>query len=96
MKKSIFKYPLETTGLQSIALPIGSEILTIQTQNEVPCIWALVPVTNESQFDAEREQVNFVIFGTGHTIQNDITKEDYIGTYQLTGGALVFHVFKLK
>jgi hypothetical protein len=38
----IYKYQLETTGVQEIEMPQGAIILSLQTQNEVPCIWALV------------------------------------------------------
>lgn len=38
--------------------------------------------------------VTIRIFGTGHTIQ-DADRLEYIGTIQMCGGALVFHVFKV-
>lgn len=42
MSKKIFKYQLETTDIQQVEMQQGAEILCIQTQNETPCIWALV------------------------------------------------------
>jgi hypothetical protein len=86
----IFKYPIERPeqGL-FIRMPKGAVILTVQTQNETPCIWALV---DES---AEHEMREFRMYGTGHEIKEDIEKLQYVGTFQLRGGSLVFHLFEL-
>jgi len=89
MSKKIFKYQIMTTDYQEIAMPGKAEILTVQTQNEAPCIWALVNP------DLEPERRHIEVFGTGHDVPCDehITRI-YIGTYQLNGGALIFHVFE--
>ena len=42
MKKVIWKFELDHKGNQEIELPIDYEILTIQVQNETPCLWVLV------------------------------------------------------
>ena len=86
--KKIFKYELKITGIQYISMPQGSEILCIQTQHNSPCIWALV--------DPIAESINrkFETVGTGYNV-TEIEKSKYIGTYQIDGGALVFHVFEL-
>jgi hypothetical protein len=88
MKKSIWKFVLETTDTQQIEMPEGAEILTIQTQNEHPCIWALVDPA------APKRKVTFEILGTGHIIYDKERK--YIGTYQLDNGSLVFHCFLIN
>jgi len=88
MSKSIWKFALETIDIQHIEMPTDAEILTIQTQDEIPCIWALVNP------DAPKRTVYFEIFGTGDRIR-DTTKRKYIGTYQLRKGSLVFHCFQL-
>ena len=86
--KKIFKYQLETTDIQQVEMPQGAEILCIKTQNETPCIWALV------ETNATVTKRIFEIIGTGFNItENDNRK--YIGTYQLNGGSLVFHCFEL-
>lgn len=81
----IFKYQIETTDEQTVAMPMGAQILTVQTQDEKPRIWALV--------DEMAPSVKRVIrtSGTGHPVPAD--QGQYVGTYQLRGGALVFHVF---
>lgn len=89
MKKTIWKFELETKGYQKIEMPEGSEILTVQTQFEKPCLWAFVDP------NAEKEDRFIEIFGTGERINCDMgVNRKYIGTYQLSGGNWVFHVFE--
>jgi hypothetical protein len=100
MIKKIFKYPIKVINEQSIKLPCGFKILTIQVQNDNPCIWALV--------DPEQRTINVKVntYATGESIDAEewglheyelhghkYISKTYIGTYQLSGGVLVFHVF---
>lgn len=78
----IWKFKLD----EKIYLPIGAKILTIQTQQGQPFIWALV---NNSK---DMEERYFRVFGTGQPM-NDF-KGEYIGTYQQLNGLLIFHVFE--
>lgn len=90
MNKTIYKYPLSVTDFQEVLLPIGAEILTVQTQDETVCMWALVN-PNEPQKEAR----NIEIFGTGHSIGYDMgVSRKYISTFQMHGGQLVFHAFE--
>jgi len=86
--EQIFKYPMQVTEEQTIEMPLGSQILTVQTQHEIPCIWAKV--------DPSKDMVDSRIrtFATGQLIPKNFHGK-HIGTYQLKGGALVFHVFQL-
>jgi hypothetical protein len=84
---TIWKFPIETTDLQSISIPAGSVLLTVQTQGGQPCVWALC----DSALPLEQRFI--AVYGTGHTLPYNPGK--YVGTYQLSGGALVFHVFDL-
>lgn len=91
MKLTIWKFILETTDNQKIEMPKGSVILTVQNQHNSLCMWVLV------DREAEKETRHFEVFGTGHPIKHDATmNRKYIGTYQLQGGSLVFHVFELQ
>lgn len=87
--KTIYKYPLEITDRQEIEMPREARILAVQVQNNVPCLWAVV--------DTElplKERI-FDTFGTGNPVDNYINyTHNYIGTYQVRGGSLVFHVFE--
>lgn len=88
MAHTIWKFELETTDIQRIEMPVGAEILCIQTQFEKPCIWALIV-----QKDLVQKRT-FEIFGTGHPIPEN-AKRKYVGSYQLSGGNMVFHCFEL-
>lgn len=89
MKKSIWKFPIASPEQTTIKMPGGAEILTIQTQNGMPCIWALVNPENDT------EERCFEIFGTGHDVPVDMGIErKYINTFQLNGGGLVYHLFE--
>ena len=87
MSKEIYKYLLPVEDLYSISIPVGAEILTVQSQNGGGCIWALVDP------QSEKEKRHFETFGTGNPIP-DATRK-YIGTYQQNAGSLIWHVFEL-
>lgn len=91
MIKQVWKFPLDKkiNGLIVVDIPKGGEILTVQVQNGEKYIWVLVDI------QAEKEQRYFEIYGTGHNIHcAESIKRNYIGTFQLVGGALVFHLFE--
>lgn len=46
--KTIYKYPLDVTDRQVIAMPEDAEILTVQVQNGKPMLWAVVDPNKES------------------------------------------------
>lgn len=83
--KTIWKYPLQPT--QRLPLPKGAKILSAQLQNDEICIWVLLDTENLTQ------EVPIWIFGTGHEVPKNLNLE-FIGTVQLMGGGLVFHVFQ--
>lgn len=57
--KTIWKFSLQPTVEHTILMPVGAEILSVQTQRNTACIWALVDPT------AEKEKRKFIIVGTG-------------------------------
>lgn len=84
--KTVWKFPLEIKDSQVLSMPIDSLIVSVQLQNGIPCIWALV--------ESESDCVDVLIhtFGTGHEIP--FGSRIYVGTYMLAHGGIVFHVFK--
>lgn len=86
MTETIYKYPLRIADEQEVLLPAGARILTVQPQNDVINLWALVNPA------ATAEAVNIRMYGTGHPIDNS-EKMEYLNTVQLYGGRLVFHIF---
>jgi hypothetical protein len=91
---TIRKYPLDEAaarggGAWVLTMPPGAEILCVQVQDGVPCVWARV---DDDPYDQRpRDERVIAVYGTGHA--NTIGK--YIDTFQLAGGNLVFHAFEL-
>lgn len=91
MSKSVWKYSLDITDVQTIEMPEDVEILSVQMQKDTLCMWVFI--------DPAKDLIlkTFYIIGTGHLIDNnaitDIEKQ-YIGTFQTGSGSLVFHVFE--
>lgn len=85
---TIFKYPIPVEDRPLVRMPRGAQILALQIQHGIPCLWALVP-----NADAPMVERRFRLFGTGHDMGDTIGLA-YVGTYQMSGGALVFHLFE--
>lgn len=83
----IWKYPLLTQDEQVVTIPEGAITMTVQVQRGTPCLWAMVAP------GADPEDRTIYTRGTGHDVGKDPDTLVYLGTYQLDGGALVFHVF---
>lgn len=90
--KTIYKYPIQVITENLVIMPEGAEILTVQTQKGIPCIWALVDKKQEN-----KETKIIEVFGTGHDIHDLMHGQTrkYIGTFQLHQGELIFHVFEV-
>jgi hypothetical protein len=88
MKKQIWKFAINPDNL-TLEMPKDAEILTVQTQNEKPCVLALVNPEND------KELRYFEVYGTGHDIYCDMGIErKYINSFQLFGGTMIFHLFE--
>lgn len=86
MSKAIWKFPVSVTDKQIVYMPAGARLLHIAEQGSAGMyLWA--------QVDTEAEIVPRAIriFGTGQPMPDD--PGIYIGTFQLKGGALVFHAY---
>lgn len=90
MIKTIYKYELSICDIQDLYLPINYKILAVQTQEEKPVLYCLVDKEVK-----QKDRVTFEIFGTGHNIDFSNDNKEYIGTFQLRKGQIVFHLFKL-
>lgn len=82
----IHKYNFPVQDYVTLWIPYGAKILCVDEQYGDPCIWALVENNNLL------EEVKLRIYGTGRPIEQ---VGEYFGTVQLSGGALVFHIFKV-
>ena len=97
MRKTIWKYTLEITDRQAVTVPRGAVPLTVQTQSDIPQLWVEV---DPDETDTEKLIIH--THGTGHTLLPGTTSRphhgsgDYLSTYQLLEGNLVFHVYWLR
>ena len=86
--KTVWKFPLRVDDEQIVSMPDNAHILCVQDQSGTPCLWALVDPANPPR---ERK---ILISGTGHIREDLDDLVNYIGTFQMYGGGLVFHVFE--
>ena len=88
---TIYKYRIEANYAVEIDMHINAEILDVQVQHGNVFLWAIVDT------DAPYEKRLIEVYGTGHELKpiSPVTDRKYLGTYQLEGGNLVFHVFEL-
>jgi hypothetical protein len=85
--KRIWKWNLRVEDLQEYKMHEGAELLTVQAQGDEIQLWALVDPNARHVFR------RIATYGTGYPVPD--VSQKYVGTYQLHGGALVFHVFDL-
>lgn len=76
-------FPADSSDVE---MPRGATILYVAVQQGHLRIWAMV----DPRQDLVPRRINFA--GTGHDLSTRIMG-GYIGSFQLDGGQLVFHVF---
>ena len=84
----IYKYPFPVDENFKIVFPKDAIILCAQIQHGTPCMWAIVNP------DGEIVTREFTVMGTGHK-RDDIDSLNYIDTFQLEGGSLIWHLFEV-
>ena len=86
MVKAVWKYPFPVMDRFTLNMPFGAEVLSTAAQGDIPCLWARV--------DPEAPLVfrKFVLVGTGPA-RSDLGGR-FIGTFQLMGGTLIYHLFE--
>ena len=91
--KKIYKYNLFPTDIQALNLPIGSKILSVEEQYGNIVLYALVETAPEFNFE---DSYVFLIKGTGHICEEDLSEFNFLNTVKLQNGALIFHIFYKK
>lgn len=87
----IYKYQLEIKDKQQLVFPEAAEIIALQVQDGIPCIWAKIPEIEYGMGGKPTDETRtFITVGTGHLFSGD--NLIYVGTYQL--GPFVGHVFE--
>ena len=87
--KTVWKFRIPLGNVVSIQMPRGAEILHVAEQHDYPCMWVLVDPVEPMQ---NRE---FRFAGTGHPIE-DHHAGQFIGTFFMQMGGLVFHIFETQ
>lgn len=84
--RAVWKFQLlDQTSI--IEMPTGARVLAVQSQHEMPTLWALVDP------EAPKERRCFIALGTGREVESEIEGFKYIGTTQI--GSLVWHFFEV-
>jgi len=86
---TIWKFDVQATDTFTLEMPRGAKVLSVHNQGENVCMWA------EVSPGEPKEPRTFRTCGTGHDIPADENR-NFIGTFLLHGGALVFHLFELN
>ena len=87
--KTIWKYELNPNRIQTIAIPFGGRILTVQTKgDDAPLMWVLV----DPEMPAQDRHIG--IFTTNTAVPDDPGR--YIGTFLIYEGTLEFHLFEME
>ena len=96
----VYRYKIEIghNGPVVIDMPLGAQIIHVETQHGVPCLWAVV---DPDALPVERE---FEVYGTGHRMREATYTTEagnqgrtaliHRGTFMLEDGGLVFHLFE--
>ena len=84
----IYKYAVPVADEFTIEMPEAARLLDVQVQRGDVQLWAMV--------DPEARKVTrkFAMRGTGHDA-GGLGFASHVGTFQVSGGALVFHLFDL-
>jgi len=86
--KTIWKFELTPNRIQSVSLPFGAKILTVQTKGDnAPLMWVLVDP------DMPPQERQLGIYTTNTAVPDEPGR--YIGTFFIYEGSLEFHVFEM-
>ena len=88
MNNTIWKYTLNAETINFIDMPLGAEVLSVETQDVDIVLYALVNSTEKAQ-----QQIEVRTYGTGHEIDVNISNYKFVGTVKLYDGSLMFHLF---
>ena len=83
---AIHKYEIPLGDVFTASLPQGARMLAVQVQRGIPCLWA------EVDRQANMVPRRFYVRGTGHPM-GAARASDHVGTFQLSDGDLVFHLY---
>ena len=87
MSRKVYKYPVVMENRFTLALPEKAEVLSVGVQFGQPQVWVFLDP------NAPKVVRTFMVASTGYPVEEPNVK--FIGTFQLEGGALIFHLFEV-
>lgn len=94
MIRTVYKYQLQLNDTTEVTLPTNHQILKFGCQVDSIIMWCLVELPEDGEPRAGTVTRKFRIAGTGHPIQEGVTKDHYLDTVFM--GRCVWHIFKLN
>lgn len=88
MTITVWKYRLPLKNRFGIQMPLNSDILHLEMQNDIPCLWVKV-----NPDEKETEYHHFAFVPTGQE-EDDENVQNYLGTIVFSN--LVYHLFEIK
>ena len=85
--KTVRTYEIPEQTRFVVGLTAGAEVLCVQTQHDKPHLWVRMSTGHPT------ESRRFIVAGTGRELPPDAGR--YVGTFQLAGRDLVYHVFEV-
>lgn len=89
MHDRIFKYELNLVSRQHVSVPKGSKILSVQSQNERLCLWAMV-----DQKEKPETRVMEVV-GTEQAFKTLDPDQSRVHLETLQQSGMVWHIFEI-
>lgn len=90
---TIWKFPIKVMDFQTVEMPLGAQIISVQPQNGVLCMWALVDSEQN-----KKELRRLWVFGTGNPIEGSAYDAFHQGKMihlaTVKDGSFVWHVFE--
>ena len=83
----IWKWTLKLTDVQTIEVPVGAKLLSVQAQQDAIQLWAMCDE------NAPKEPRQIALYGTGNPMPDDVG--EYISTFQMYNGNIVLHAFEI-
>lgn len=88
---TIHKYPIPAKGPFSLDLPKDAKILNAEVQGrQGPQMWVLADP------EAPMKKRFFQVVGTDELIDIPVSRLEFVSTFQMNSGSLVFHLFEIK
>ena len=85
----VLKYEIEIGDYFEIVMPDGAKILKADCQYGRPCLWVL----GDLEYLPIKRTFRFA--GTGHPIDHPKYDLQYISTFKMDHGNLIFHIFEV-